>query len=284
VETRLSQLKQLCRKYGRSLPELIEYAQEIQASLDVLSGEGQSLEALEATYQQRQGELEDHCAALTKLRQKAARTLEKRLVTELKPLAMEQVQFQVALEPTAPGPTGADRAEFLFSPNPGEPLQPLADIASGGEMSRFLLALKASFSRQETVSTLVFDEIDVGVSGRVAQAIADKLHHLGTQQQLLCVTHQPIVAAMADAHFRVGKEVIDQPQSGGKDRKKSSQTTVATADQVRTVVRVTPLDRDHRREELAQLAGGKSHEDALSFADALLTQAATLRQGKSKDC
>jgi DNA repair protein RecN (Recombination protein N) len=151
------------------------------------------------------GELEDHCAALTKLRQKAARTLEKRLVTELKPLAMEQVQFQVALEPTAPGPTGADRAEFLFSPNPGEPLQPLADIASGGEMSRFLLALKASFSRQETVSTLVFDEIDVGVSGRVAQAIADKLHHLGTQQQLLCVTHQPIVAAMADAHFRVGK-------------------------------------------------------------------------------
>jgi DNA repair protein RecN (Recombination protein N) len=278
VETRLSQLKQLCRKYGRSLPELIEYAQEIQASLDVLSGEGQSLEALEATYQQRQGELEDHCAALTKLRQKAARTLEKRLVTELKPLAMEQVQFQVALEPTAPGPTGADRAEFLFSPNPGEPLQPLADIASGGEMSRFLLALKASFSRQETVSTLVFDEIDVGVSGRVAQAIADKLHHLGTQQQLLCVTHQPIVAAMADAHFRVGKEVIDQPQSGGKGRKKSSQTTVATADQVRTVVRVTPLDRDRRREELAQLAGGKSHEDALSFADALLTQAATLRQ------
>ena len=280
VETRLSQLKQLCRKYGRSLPALIDYAQEIQASLDVLSGEGQSLEALEATYQQRQGELEGHCAALTKLRHKAARTLEKRLVAELKPLAMERVQFQVALEPTAPGLTGADRAEFLFSPNPGEPLQPLADIASGGEMSRFLLALKASFSRQETGSTLVFDEIDVGVSGRVAQAIADKLHHLGTQQQLLCVTHQPIVAAMADAHFRVGKEVIDQPQSqsGEKGRKKSGQTTVATADQVRTVVRVTPLDRDRRREELAQLAGGKSHEDALSFADALLTQAATLRQ------
>lgn len=278
VETRLSQLKQLCRKYGRSLPELIDYYQEIQDSLDVLTGSGQSLEALEATYRERQAELECHCAALTKLRQTAARTLEKRLVAELKPLAMERVQFQVALEPTAPGPTGADRAEFLFSPNPGEPLHPLADIASGGEMSRFLLALKASFSRQDTVGTLVFDEIDVGVSGRVAQAIAEKLHHLGTQQQLLCVTHQPIVAAMADAHFRVGKEVIDQPQPSGKGRKKRDQSTVATADQVRTVVRVTPLDRDRRREELAQLAGGKSHEDALSFADALLTQAATLRQ------
>jgi DNA repair protein RecN (Recombination protein N) len=256
----------------------MDYYHEIQDSLDVLNGEGQSMEALEATYRDRQVELEKHCVQLTQLRQQAAHTLEERLVAELQPLAMAQVQFRVALDPIPPGPTGADQVEFRFSPNPGEPLQPLADTASGGEMSRFLLALKASFSRQTTVGTLIFDEIDVGVSGRVAQAIAEKLHHLGNQQQILCVTHQPIVAAMADAHFRVGKEVIDQSSPKGKGRK-SAGSPVATADQVRTVVRVTPLDRDRRREELAQLAGGKSHEDALSFADALLTQATTLRQG-----
>lgn len=286
VEIRITQLKQLCRKYGRSLPDLIDYYSEIQDSLNLLNGEGQSVEVLEATYRDRQAELEKSCAALTKLRQKAARTLEKRLVEELKPLAMAQVQFQVALEATAPGPTGADRVEFLFSPNPGEPLQPLAETASGGEMSRFLLALKASFSRQDIVGTLVFDEIDVGVSGRVAQAIAEKLHHLGTGQQILCVTHQPIIAAMADAHFRVGKEVIESPSagniggnSGGNKGRKTQQSTVATADQVRTVVRVVALDHATRREELAQLAGGQSHQDSLSFADALLTQTDALRGG-----
>lgn len=278
IESRLSQLKQLCRKYGRSLPELIDYYQEIQASLDVLNGENQSLEVLAAAYETQQAVLIDSCATLTRQRQQAAQVLADRLVAELKPLAMEQVQFKVALTPITPTATGADRVEFLFSPNPGEPLQPLADTASGGEMSRFLLALKASFSEAAAVGTLVFDEIDVGVSGRVAQAIAEKLYHLGRSQQVLCVTHQPMVAAMADAHFRVGKEVIDQPVANAAKGRKASRTTAAPDDQVRTVVRVKPLDVTERRDELAQLAGGQSHQDALSFAEALLTQAQTLRQ------
>ncbi|MBE7381706.1 MAG: DNA repair protein RecN [Leptolyngbya sp. SIO1E4] len=279
IEERISQLKQLCRKYGRSLPDLIEYAQEIQASLDLLNGEGQSLESLEAAHQASLKTLGRDCQKLTKLRQQAAKSLETRLIEELKPLAMERVQFQVKISPIDPTITGADQIQFLFSPNPGEPLQPLVETASGGEMSRFLLALKACLSQLDVVSTLVFDEVDVGVSGRVAQAIAEKLHELGRSQQVLCVTHQPMVAAMADAHFRVGKEVIEQAKTTPKRKRKSQKESgTATAEQVRTVVRITPLDRGMRREELAQLAGGQSHQEALSFADALLQQAESLRQ------
>ncbi len=283
IEERITQLKQLCRKYGRSLPELIDYANEIQASLELLNGDGQSIEALEASYEETCEVLKQDCHKLTQLRQKAAKNLETRLIKELKPLAMDRVQFQVSIVPIAPTATGADQIQFLFSPNPGEPLQPLAETASGGEMSRFLLALKACLSQGDVVGTLVFDEVDVGVSGRVAQAIAEKLHELGRSQQVLCVTHQPMVAALANAHFRVGKEVIEQVKATPKKRrsKKSSTATqesqAAAPDQVRTVVRITPLDRDMRREELAQLAGGQTHQEALSFADSLLLQAETLQ-------
>ncbi|MEM6519891.1 MAG: DNA repair protein RecN [Cyanobacteria bacterium P01_C01_bin.70] len=279
VQVRISQLKQLTRKYGKSLPELIEYVEEIQASLALLNGEGQSLEALEAAYEKAQTALIKDCANLTKLRQQAAKTLETQLVNELKPLAMERVQFQVAISPVEPTALGADKIQFLFSPNPGEPLQPLAETASGGEMSRFLLALKACLSQLDLVNTLVFDEVDVGVSGRVAQAIAEKLHHLGRSQQVLCVTHQPMVAAMADAHFRVAKAVIEPALAGGaKKRKGRAKASDTSPDEVRTVVRVEPLDAAMRRDELAQLAGGQTHQEALSFADSLLKQAQKLRQ------
>ena len=280
VQSRISQLKQLTRKYGKSLAELIEYVQEIQTSLELLNGEGQSLEALEAAYEKAKTTLDKECAKLTKLRKDAAATLEKQLIAELKPLAMDRVQFRVDIAPTAPTALGADKLQFLFSPNPGEPLQPLAETASGGEMSRFLLALKACLSQLDVVNTLVFDEVDVGVSGRVAQAIAEKLHHLGRSQQVLCVTHQPMVAAMADAHFRVGKEVIEPALVGsGKKRKSRAKRDDDGGEQVRTVVRVTPLDETMRRDELAQLAGGQTHQEALSFADSLLNQAKKLRQG-----
>jgi DNA repair protein RecN (Recombination protein N) len=181
---------------------------------------------------------------------------------------MEKVQFQVEIAPSSPTATGADKITFLFSPNPGEPLQPLTAIASGGEMSRFLLALKACFSEVEPAGTLVFDEIDVGVSGRVTQVIAEKLHQLSQRHQVLCVTHQPLVAAMADRHFRVDKQVIE--------------SSLFTPDSVvRTVVRVTTLDNfTTRREELAALAGGHSANDAIAFADSLLHQAADHRQAQ----
>ncbi|MBD0334957.1 MAG: DNA repair protein RecN [Cyanobacteria bacterium Co-bin13] len=283
VEQRIRQLKSLCRKYGRSLGELIEYRDEIQGSLDLMNGDGQSLEALEEAYEARRQVLGKACSQLLELRKQAAKTLETKLVAELKPLAMDRVQFKVDLRAVEPTVMGTERVQFLFSPNPGEPLQPLAETASGGEMSRFLLALKACFSDTDLGSTLVFDEIDVGVSGRVAQAIAEKLYQLGRQHQVLCVTHQPMVAAMADAHFRVGKHLIDEAEKLAPKRRKSrpkssEEGTVAVVEDVRTVVRVVPLSQDERREELAQLAGGHSHQESLSFAEALLSQAAGIRQ------
>jgi DNA repair protein RecN (Recombination protein N) len=282
VEERIIQLKQICRKYGPTLAEAIAYSQQVQRELEELSDSGQSLEVLEASYHKRQQELSQLCAQLTQLRQTAAQQLENLLIKELKPLAMDKVQFKVDIATMTPSATGADRIAFLFSPNPGEPLQPLAETASGGEMSRFLLALKACFSQVDAVGTMVFDEVDVGVSGRVTQAIAEKLHQLSHRHQVLCVTHQPIVAAMADSHFRVDKQVIDP--AGAKKRGKAKRTEAeqngSSSDgqaDVRTVVRVLLLDDQQRREELAQIAGGKSDQEAMAFADSLLAQAAAVR-------
>ncbi|WP_017654692.1 DNA repair protein RecN [Fortiea contorta] len=265
VEERIRELKQVCRKYGPTLQEAIAYYQRIQTELAELNNSEQSIENLEQQEQAYLTKLTQACQKLTQSRRQAAVSLESRLLSELKPLAMEKVQFKVDIVPTTPTAFGADKITFMFSPNPGEPLQPLTEIASGGEMSRFLLALKAGFSQADAAGTMVFDEIDVGVSGRVAQAIAEKLHQLSQQQQVLCVTHQPLVAAMADKHFRVDKQIIN-PHNGNTEQ--------------RTVVRVTQLENlTTRREELAQLAGGKSAIEAIAFAESLLLQAANHRRG-----
>ena len=262
VEERVRELKQICRKYGPSLSEAMEYYQRIQNELEELNSTEDSLESLEQQEWVCLQHLNQVCQQLTQLRLQSAINLESHLLAQLKPLAMEKVKFQVEITPTSPTPTGADKITFMFSPNPGEPIQPLTEIASGGEMSRFLLALKACFNQHDTVENMIFDEIDVGVSGRVAQVIAEKLHQLSEAQQILCVTHQPLVAAMADRHFRVYKEVIEK--NGNTEE--------------RTVVRVTSLDNlNTRRDELAQLAGGKSANQAIAFAESLLIQAAKLR-------
>ncbi len=289
VEERIIQLKQICRKYGPTLEEAIAYSQQVQADLSELSDGGQSLDVLEQIYQDQQERLQQVCAKLTELRQSAAQRFEALLLAELKPLAMDKVQFQVEISPIAPTVSGADRVVFQFSPNPGEPVQPLTEIASGGEMSRFLLALKACLSHD--LSAMVFDEIDTGVSGRVAQAIAEKLHLLSRRAQVLCVTHQPIIAAMADNHFRVNKTVIgdgvgDRIGDGatsetGKRKRKSTKaksdpdtaTATSASNDVRTVVRVVPLNDAERLEELAQLAGGKTDQEAIAFAESLRSQA-----------
>ncbi|MDY7021432.1 MAG: DNA repair protein RecN [Cyanobacteriota bacterium] len=272
VQERIQQLKQICRKYGQTLAEVIEYYEEIQAELKDLQTEEQSLDALEKVYQEASNALKNACMSLSELRQETAEKLEKKLVQELKPLAMKKVKFKVEINLIEPTVTGADQVEFCFSPNPGEPLQPLGKIASGGEMSRFLLALKACFSQVATSGTLVFDEIDVGVSGKVAQAITQKLHQLSHRHQVLCVTHQPIVAAMGDRHFHVEKKVIRDRISNGSE---------ANGSEERTVVRVSQLDNHQRREELAQLASGRSAQEAIAFADSLLIQADYFRKVKA---
>ncbi len=275
VQTRVSFLKTLLRRYGPELSDAIAQRDHLQAQVDDLTGNGQSLEELEAAVARAKQELLEACAVLTNLRRVGADKLEKQLVTELKPLAMDKVQFRVALEPIAPTSMGADRIVYMFSPNPGEPLQPLIDVASGGEMSRFLLALQSCFSQVDSVGTLVFDEIDAGVSGTVAGAIAEKLHQLSQFHQVMCVTHQPLIAAMADLHYRVNKEVID---ANGKVQATNSKKKGKDYD-LRTVVRIMQLDREQRREELALIAGGSAAEAAYGFADELLVKAAQMRDG-----
>jgi len=274
VEDRIRELKQICRKYG-PLKESIAYYQTIQNELNELLEGGESMEALELAYQASLEQLKDACSHLSTLRREAALNLETHLVAELKPLAMEKVQFQVEFRASTPTATGADYITFCFSPNPGEPLQPLGAIASGGEMTRFLLAIKACFSQIDGAATLIFDEIDTGVSGKVASAIAGKLYQLSDKHQVLCVTHQPLIAAMADSHFRVNKQTIEaqgDQQDDTADRQPSE----------RTVVRVATLNSQlERREELAHLASGRSDSEAIAFAESLLVQAASLRQTQS---
>lgn len=168
----------------------------------------------------------------------------------LRPLGLAQVRFRVAIEPAPAGDEGADAIGFLFSANPGQPLAPLQEVASGGEMSRFLLALKTCLAAADPQVTLLFDEIDSGVSGRVSGAIAALLRRLAEQRQVFCVTHQPLVAAMAQHHFRVSKQV----------------------DAGRTRTGVTALQGSGERErELAELAGGDSGETR-SYVASLLQQ------------
>ncbi len=275
VESRIALLKQISRKYGPTLAEAITYYERVKQEWEELNDSGQSLEKLEREYLEVRKTLDRECAILTQLREKAAKRLEIQLVEQLKPLAMDKVIFECRLTPTDVNAAGTDRIVYYFSPNPGEKIQPISLTASGGEMSRFLLALKACFSNSDRdAKTLVFDEIDAGVSGKVAGAIAEKLHQLSQKHQILCVTHQPLVAAMADTHFRVDKQIIDpslQQQNGNLN-----------SSQIRTVLRVTILDdRDTRREELAQLTAGHSASSAIAFAESILTKAADRRTGNN---
>jgi DNA repair protein RecN (Recombination protein N) len=277
IEARIRQLKHVCRKYGPDLSDAIALYEQLQSELALITGGEKSIAALENTYQESLAQLTQTCEQLTQLRQKAATKLEKQLVKELKPLAMDKVVFECRLMECSPTAMGADKVVFYFSPNAGEEIQPLSVIASGGEMSRFLLALKACFTgTAESSGTLIFDEIDAGVSGKVAQAIAEKLHQLGKQHQVLCVTHQPLIAAMANGHFKVEKTIIEEAS-------KSQETNGSSIADIRTVVRVKALKNHQvRAEELAQITGGHSAEDAIAFAESLLTKAAKYRAAQEK--
>lgn len=284
VEERIYALKQICRKYGPELSDAIAHCQKLRQELEDLNDSSHSLEELEKIHRESQDKLTKLCDVLGEHRKNAANELEIILIEELKPLAMDKVKFECRITPIPPSPTGGDRVAYYFSPNPGEAVQPLSETASGGEMSRFLLALKACFARETQANealperTLIFDEIDAGVSGKVAGAIAEKLHQLSQHHQILCVTHQPIVAAMADAHYRVDKHVVSEPMFVASQSNGNGNGNSADDPDLRTVVRIVPLETDQtRREELAQLAGGHSSRNAIAFAESLLTQAAARR-------
>lgn len=249
LQERIAQLKALERRHGRDLADLIAWRDQLREQL-APGGAEASLEALEAAEAAARRQRDQLNGALSEARRVAAAQLEQQLMAALRPMGLANVRFAVAIEPASPGEEGADAVQFLFSANPGQPLAPLAEVASGGEMSRFLLALKTCLAAADEHVTLLFDEIDTGVSGRVSGAMAALLRQLAARRQVFCVTHQPLVAAAADHHFLVSKEVV-----GGSTR-----------------TRVSHLrDTQARQAELAELAGGDHHQ-ARSYAASLLEQ------------
>lgn len=240
VEARLDLISGLKRKYGDTVTEMITYLARVDEELDRLAHSQELIDRLQAQEADLGARAERLAGALTQARREAAAQLSGRVIRELNDLGMSAARFEAQVEPPdAPSyhavtARGWDRVEFLFSPNPGEPLKPLARIVSGGEMSRIMLALKVILARVDGVPTLVFDEIDAGISGRAAQAVAEKLTRIAGDRQVLCVSHLPQVAAMADDHFVITKAV-----AGG-----------------RTLTQVSGLDEAGRADELARLIGG----------------------------
>ena len=185
--------------------------------------------------------MEALAALLTENRRKNAEVLRARILEELSGLDMGKLRFEIEIEPKEPDATGADQVRFLMSANAGEALKPISKIASGGELSRIILGMKNVLAEKEPITTMVFDEVDTGVSGRAALRVACKLAVLSSEKQVFCVTHLPQIAAMADTHFSVEKSEHDG----------------------RTFTDITALDREGRRRELARLSGGTEPTQAM---------------------
>lgn len=240
VEARLDQIRTLKRKYGDTVEEMLEYLAQTEQELSRLEHSQELIDELKAREAALGREAESLASALSEARQAAAARLGEQVAGELADLGMPAARFVVAVE-RPPEPSyrdvtarGWDRVEFLFSPNPGEPVKPLARIVSGGEMSRIMLALKAILARVDNIPSLVFDEVDTGISGRAAQAVGEKLARIAADRQVLCVTHLPQVAAMADRHFHIEKETAEG----------------------RTTTHCRVLSDEGRAEEIARMIGG----------------------------
>ncbi len=267
VEERVDLIFRLKRKYGDSIPDILAFAQRAAHELETISHSEERMEELQAEEQMRLETLSQLCSALSQARRQAVSDMAARVEAELADLRMERTRFHVGLE-RQPDPngvevdgerwafdaTGVDRIEFLISPNPGEPLKPLIKIASGGETSRLMLALKTVLAHADPVPTLIFDEIDTGIGGRVGEIVGRKLwgltqpspveshssngdrSTLNIQHQVLCVTHLPQLAAYGDAHYSVAKHIVGE----------------------RTATRVQPVGGDERIGELSLMLGSDS--------------------------
>lgn len=225
IEERLNLIQQLKRKYGQSVEAILSHYQKAELELKQLENREEQVDDLSKRIEKLEKEAGVLAKKLTTLRKKTASRLEGAILEQLKELYMEKVLFSVMFKETsALTEYGQDRIEFYVATNPGEPLKALARVASGGELSRLMLAMKTIFSQSQGITSIIFDEVDTGVSGRVAQAIADKIHSVAVHSQVLCITHLPQVAAMADQHLYIMKQVKDErtrtsvEQLGGKDR------------------------------------------------------------------
>jgi DNA repair protein RecN (Recombination protein N) len=248
LEERVTLFETLKRKYGGSIPEVIAFGERAAERMRKIEGRDAELERLNQEIESGRSDVERIGHALHKARSKAAPKLADNIRANLRDLGFRQSEFEVQLTALEEArPAGFDSAELLFSPNPGEPMKPLRLIASSGEISRLMLAIKSSLAAQDAIPLLVFDEIDANVGGEIANAVGEKMRKLAADHQVLCITHLPQVAAAAATQFVVTKEVV-----GG-----------------RTHSRLSEVAGKARQEEIARMLGGKT-DSALKHAATLL--------------
>ena len=249
IEERLDVIYRLRRKYGVTCDDILAYMESAKKELDEIEFADDHLERLKQKMQKAEQEAWQAANVLHDSRKNAAQILSEKTLLELTQLDMPKVQFACRFTQTELGPGGADAVAFYMSANAGEEPKPLSKVASGGELARIMLAMKNVLAEQDRVSTLIFDEVDTGVSGRAAQKVAEKLRKVAKNKQVLCVTHLPQLAALADTHLLIAKEVRDD----------------------RTYTTVTPLDKEGRKWELARIIGGTNiTQNTLKSAEEML--------------
>ena len=247
VEDRLEVIKKLKKKYGGTIEEAIRRMERAQSELAGLLEEGENAGKIEKELKEAETKLACAAEALSSKRKKFALEAEKAIMRNMKELALEKAQFMIEFSSCETGPGGADRIEFLFNANPGEGLRPLHKVASGGELSRLMLAIKSAL-RSKGVPVLVFDEVDAGIGGKTAWNVAKKLKELAASHQVLCITHEPQIAGAADIHFIIEKEAVPDG----------------------TKVIITEVKGSARQEEVARMLGGKLTDASLRHAKELI--------------
>lgn len=242
VETRLNEINRLKSKYGNSVEEILAYQQEQEEELARLQNYDEYLSELSDRLEATEDTLKQLCSTLTELRRRAAIELEQAIITQLQDLNFLDVRFEIGFKRTESYTAlGWDEVEFMISMNPGESVRSLGDVASGGELSRIMLAIKTVMASKDEIETLIFDEIDVGISGRTAQKVSEKMARIGKSRQVICITHLAQIAAMADVHYAIEKK---------------SQDGIT-----RTSIR--RLSKEEEIEELARILGGAEITDTV---------------------
>lgn len=249
IEERLDVIHRLRRKYGASCADILDYMKSAQTELDEIEFADDHLERLKTKLQKAEKEARESAQVLREHRVKASKVLSERILTELSQLDMPKVRFMCNFTETELSARGMDAVAFYMSANAGEDLKPMNKVASGGELARIMLAMKNVLAEQDRIPTLIFDEVDTGVSGRAAQKVAEKLRSVARNKQVLCVTHLPQLAALAETHLLISKEI----RNG------------------RTYTTVAPLDLEGRKQELARIIGGANiTETTLKSAEEML--------------
>ncbi|WP_088815837.1 MULTISPECIES: DNA repair protein RecN [Listeria] len=258
IENRLAEMNQLKRKYGKKVEDIMAYHLEIQDEIQKLANSEAHVGELSENVERLAKQVAEKATRLTSLRKKAATQLEAQIKQELSQLYMEKAIFEVHFSTKEEySETGQDEVVFYMSTNPGEPAKPMTKIASGGELSRMMLALKTIFSKHQGITSIIFDEVDTGVSGRVAQAIAEKIYAVSVGSQVLCITHLPQVAAMADHHYYITKNIENERTSTNVEILHGAEKSLEISRMI-AGTEVTEIAKQHAEEMLSQASKTKS--------------------------